>query len=98
MNVHIHLTNRVFLSSILLLLVFCSPEVQAQEVPYGTINRKAVVTRHNLKLKDPQSAGPTQVGNGHFAYGFDITGMQTFNDQFTTCLLYTSPSPRDRQK
>jgi hypothetical protein len=42
------------------------------------------VSRHKLKLTDPQTAGPTQVGNGNFAYGFDITGMQTFNDQFTT--------------
>ena len=83
MNVHIHLTNRVFLSCVFL-LAFCSLAIYAQQVPYGTIDRKAVVTRHNLILKDPQSAGPTQVGNGEFAYGFDITEMQTFNDQFTT--------------
>jgi hypothetical protein len=84
MNVHIHLTIRIFHGCLLLLLVFCSPAVQAQEAPYGTIDRKAVVTRHNLVLKDPAPVGPTQVGNGDFAYGFDITGMQTFNDQFTT--------------
>jgi hypothetical protein len=83
MNARIHLTNRVFLSSVLL-FIFCIPAMQAQQVPYGTINRKAVVSRHNLKITDPHSEGPTQVGNGDFAYGFDITGMQTFNDQFTT--------------
>ena len=76
--------NHIYLSYVLLLLVFCNPIVQAQEVPYGTIDRKAVVTRHNLILKDPQFAGPTQVGNGSFAYGFDITGMQTFDDRFVT--------------
>ena len=84
MKARIHLTNRVFLSSVLLMLICCSPAVQAQELKIGTINRKALVSRHNLKITDPNSEGPTQVGNGGFAYGFDITGMQTFNDQFTT--------------
>jgi hypothetical protein len=84
MNAHTYLTNLVFLSSVLLLLIFCVPGTQAQQVPYGTINRKALVSRHNLNITNPNSEGPTQVGNGDFAYGFDITGMQTFNDQFTT--------------
>lgn len=56
----------------------------AQQVKKGTIDRKALVARHNLILTDPNAPGPTQVGNGNFAYGFDITGMQTFNDRFTT--------------
>ena len=84
MHARIYLTNSVFLRSVLLLLIFSSATIHAQEVPYGTIDRKAVVSRHNLILKDPHCSGPIQVGNGHFAYGFDITGMQTFNDQFTT--------------
>ena len=84
MHARIYRTNSVFLRSVLLLLIFSSATIHAQEVPYGTIDRKAVVSRHNLILKDPHCSGPTQVGNGHFAYGFDITGMQTFNDQFTT--------------
>lgn len=79
-----HPAARLLLTGTMLLLCLCSQAVQAQEVPYGTIDRKAVVTRHNLVLKDPDFAGPTQVGNGDFAYGFDITGMQTFNDKFTT--------------
>lgn len=79
-----HLTRIYFLGSVLLLLLFCGPVLQAQQQAHGTIDRKAVVTRHNLVLKDPHFAGPTQVGNGDFAYGFDITGMQTFSDQFTT--------------
>ena len=84
MKIRIQLTSHFLFGYVFLLLVFCWAVVQAQEVPYGTIDRKAVVTRHNLILKNPQFAGPTQVGNGEFAYGFDITGMQTFNDQFTT--------------
>ncbi len=42
------------------------------------IDRKSVVTRHNLYITDKNLKGPTQVGNGHFAFGFDITGLQTF--------------------
>lgn len=48
------------------------------------IDRKAVVSRHNLHLTDRNLKGPTQVGNGHFAFGFDITGLQTFNNDANT--------------
>lgn len=95
----IHLTNINILISTLLLLFLFGNEAQAQEVPYGTINRKAVVTRHNLVLTNPNFAGPTQVGNGNFAYGFDITGMQTFNDQFTTMSQWSwhsTPPPKGK--
>lgn len=84
MRIHHDLTRYVFLKYAFALIVLGSQAVQGQEVPYGTIDRKAVATRHNLVLKDPHFEGPTQVGNGEFAYGFDITGMQTFNDKFIT--------------
>lgn len=48
------------------------------------IDRKALVTRHNLHITDRNLHGVTQVGNGHFAFGFDITGLQTFNDDANT--------------
>lgn len=66
------------------LFIVTSLVMQGQQLKPGTINRKAVVQRHNFSVTDPREAGPTQVGNGNFAYGFDITGMQTINDQFTT--------------
>lgn len=42
------------------------------------IDRMAVVGRHNIEtfVTDPDS--PAQVGNGRFAFGMDITGLQTF--------------------
>jgi hypothetical protein len=42
------------------------------------IDRHAVVTRHNVVLEktDPQTS--MQVGNGEFAVGLDVTGLQTF--------------------
>ncbi|MRG45298.1 hypothetical protein GFS24_09235 [Chitinophaga sp. SYP-B3965] len=65
-------------------IVALSCKAYSQQLSTGTINRKTVVQRHNFHITDPKEPGPTQVGNGNFAYGFDITGMQTFNDQFTT--------------
>ncbi len=42
------------------------------------IDRQALVARHDVVLDraDPQSA--LQVGNGEFAFGMDVTGLQTF--------------------
>jgi hypothetical protein len=34
------------------------------------IDRKALVSRHNITIKDKSLKGPTQVGNGEFAFGF----------------------------
>lgn len=48
------------------------------------IDRKALVTRHNLLIKDRNLYGPTQVGNGEFAFGADITGLQTFSNGANT--------------
>jgi hypothetical protein len=48
------------------------------------IDRKALVTRHNLHITDRDLKGTSQVGNGHFAFGFDITGLQTFNSDANT--------------
>ncbi len=58
--------------------------VAAQQFAPGAINRKEVVQRHNFHITSTAEPGPTQVGNGNFAYGFDITGMQTLHDRFTT--------------
>ncbi|MES2810516.1 MAG: hypothetical protein V4619_17915, partial [Bacteroidota bacterium] len=68
----------------LFLAVFMCFGADAQQVKPGTIDRKAVVTRHSITISNPKLGGPTQVGNGQFAYGFDITGMQTFSDKFST--------------
>lgn len=47
---------------------------------YGNcaIDREAIVRSFNLKLNDSHPYSPVQVGNGNFAFGADITGLQTF--------------------
>ena len=41
------------------------------------IDRRAVVSRHNVTLNQVDLANPLQVGNGEFAFALDATGMQT---------------------
>ena len=43
------------------------------------IDRKTVVTRHNPVTTVSSEKSPAQVGNGRFAFGADITGLQTFH-------------------
>jgi hypothetical protein len=42
------------------------------------IDRRALVTRHNVTLNKPDPLTPLSVGNGEFAFTADITGLQTF--------------------
>ena len=52
--------------------------VLAATAAAGKIDRRAVVERHNVETAKTNPKSPAQVGNGEFAYNFDITGMQTF--------------------
>jgi protein-glucosylgalactosylhydroxylysine glucosidase len=42
------------------------------------IDRHALVTRHNIEVHDLDPTGAMAVGNGSFAFNFDVTGLQTF--------------------
>lgn len=42
------------------------------------IDRKAVVARHKIVTDSSNPRSPAQTGNGEFAFGVDITGLQTF--------------------
>ena len=46
--------------------------------PSGPIDRKAVVSRHNPHIISLDTLGSLTVGNGHFAFTVDATGLQTF--------------------
>ncbi|KAF7369189.1 hypothetical protein MVEN_00246200 [Mycena venus] len=43
------------------------------------IDRRALVTRYNPTRNASSTTTPMQVGNGNFAFGADITGLQTFH-------------------
>jgi hypothetical protein len=42
------------------------------------IDRKALVSRHRIELREASPDNVLTVGNGDFAYTADLTGMQTF--------------------
>lgn len=62
-----------FLAVIICLLAACSP---------AKINREALYERNNPKLNAVDTLGSLTVGNGRFAYTVDITGMQTFPNEY----------------
>jgi hypothetical protein len=50
--------------------------------PAAPIDRHALVTRHNPTLHQLDVDAPLTVGNGNFAFGCDITGLQTFAEHY----------------
>lgn len=55
----------------------------AQTAPSApSIDRQALVTRHNPVLRKLDVDAPLTVGNGGFAFTADITGLQTFADYY----------------
>eukprot|EP01047_Picozoa_sp_COSAG01_P010412 COSAG01_NODE_439_length_17034_cov_5.326484_13_plen_127_part_00 len=50
----------------------------------GAIDRRQVVTRHNVHLAAIDSGSPLTVGNGEFAMTADVTGLQTLNTTYTS--------------
>src|SRR5215204_7355640 len=47
-----------------------------------SINRQAVVKRHNVHVTKIDSLSSLSVGNGNFAFTVDATGMQSFPDAY----------------
>jgi hypothetical protein len=46
------------------------------------IDRKALITRHNPVVHGVDPWAPLSVGNGHFAFTTDVTGLQTFEEYY----------------
>lgn len=62
-------------TSFLLCSAMLTPSQKPKPKP---IDRRALVTRHNIELTNFNETSPLQVGNGEFAFGMDATGLQTF--------------------
>ncbi|SNX53419.1 glycoside hydrolase family 65 [Thermoanaerobacterium sp. RBIITD] len=54
-----------------------------------TINRYELVNRHNVVLNKVDILSPLSIGNGEIAFTADITGMQTFSDEYKVVPLCT---------
>ena len=46
------------------------------------IDRFALVSRHNVILTRPDTLGSLSVGNGEFAFTVDVSGLQTFPEEY----------------
>lgn len=54
------------------------------------IDREALVRRHHVVLEAPLPDTPLSVGNGELAFSVDVTGLQTFPDDYQVPLLTQS--------
>jgi|WetSurMetagenome_2_1015567.scaffolds.fasta_scaffold01164_3 hypothetical protein len=68
------LTHIVIISA-LFLNVISQSDV---DIAKGKIDRRSIVERHKIVTTNTDPKSPAQVGNGEFAFGVDITGLQTF--------------------
>ncbi|RYF89387.1 MAG: hypothetical protein EOO03_06160 [Chitinophagaceae bacterium] len=64
------------ISNILLLVLFSNAIAQTK------INRQALVQRHNVHLTKADTLASLSVGNGAFAFAVDVTGLQTFPNEY----------------
>jgi hypothetical protein len=77
-------THRMKRATIFFLTVLLLAPLAALQAGEAKIDRHALVTRHNVTLTSFDPSAPRnkqsvlQVGNGHFAFGMDVTGLQTF--------------------
>jgi hypothetical protein len=50
------------------------------------IDRHALVTRHNIVVHSIDPNGAMAVGNGDFAFNFDVTGLQSFPEYYANTM------------
>lgn len=79
-----------------------STEPQARSRTAGTLNRAALVSRHNPAASKLDPLSPLSLGNGEFAFTADITGLQTFPEPYERAMplctmsqwgWHTQPAP-----
>ncbi|WP_370476358.1 hypothetical protein [Tamlana flava] len=71
-----------FLLLLIPLILIAFSCTKKEEKP-NKIDRKAVVTRHNVKISEVDTLGSLNVGNGKFSFTVDVTGLQTFPEFYS---------------
>ena len=61
-------------------LLIAGAIVMGAHAQSGAIDREAVVKRHTVYINKADSLSSLTVGNGHFAFTVDVTGLQSFPD------------------
>ena len=65
-----------------MVLLLSAPCAYAAVPTTQSIDRHALVSRHDVVVVKPDPFGALSVGNGSFAFNFDVTGLQTFPDYY----------------
>ena len=80
----------------------CAGSKSGARASGGSIDRRAVVRRHNPRVRSIDPFAALSVGNGEFAFTADVTGLQTFpqpyDEPFPLCTTahwawHTTPPP-----
>ena len=76
--------NTFWITSIVLAfsLYGCKKEEHKEKTADNAIDRKAVVTRHNVHISEVDTLASLTVGNGAFAFTTDVTGLQSFPEYY----------------
>ena len=72
--------------------MFTSLLLGSSLVSHSPIDRKALVSRHFVELTSMDVTSPLSVGNGEFAYTADVTGLQTFADEYNRTIPLSTMS------
>lgn len=98
------ISRRSFIGSIAAVGAFAKTGLGISEPPQGKIDRYALVSRHNPVIRKLDPLSPLSVGNGEFAFTCDITGLQTFPEEYANgmplCTMsqwgwHTKPMPEN---
>jgi hypothetical protein len=77
-----------------LLIVLLMPSIV---LAVESIDRRALIERHNITFTKPNPAEIPQVGNGEIAFGVDVTGLQTlYGNTLSQWGWHTSPLPEGK--
>src|SRR5690606_2613345 len=73
-------TKALLSAAAIMLLVACDNKKAENISQNGVekIDRRTLVSRHNVKLTSPDTLSSLTVGNGEFAYTVDVSGLQSF--------------------
>ena len=63
------------------ILFICLNAISCQKGP-NKIDRRSLVSRHNPSLTKVDTLSSFTVGNGEFAFTADVTGLQTFFNEY----------------
>lgn len=76
------ISHRITPSAVALALLCGLPACQETKTDNRAIDRHALVTRHNVSLHKADTLGALSVGNGEFAFTADVSGLQTFYEDY----------------